>query len=229
MVLMLLPALCQADEIPLFSQMQAGAPVTGWSVLKPAPKAPDTLYALVLDEARVVLRADANQSMSGLVFASRIDLKKTPLLQWRWKIAAPVKSGDMTRKSGDDYAVRIYVMFDYPADKLSFATRAKLKIGEALYGQKIPTAAINYVWDNHQPVGAIAPNAYTDRARMMVLESGAGKAGQWVTETRDVAADFRVAFGEDAPDVVAVALATDTDNTGEHAIAWYGDLQFIGR
>ena len=225
--LVALPA-CAAD-LPLFSQMQPATPVTGWTVLKPAPNAADTKYTLVRDGERTVLKAEADHSMSGLVFATRIDLAKTPLLRWRWKIIAPVKNGDMTKKSGDDYAGRIYVLFDYPADKLSFATRAKLRLGEALYGQKIPTAALNYVWDNRQPIGTIQPNAYTDRVRMVVVESGTGKAGEWVTETRDVAADFRAAFGEEAPDVVAVALATDTDNTGEQAVAWYGDLQFLPR
>ncbi|EGF33784.1 hypothetical protein IMCC9480_2813 [Oxalobacteraceae bacterium IMCC9480] len=226
---LLVSAGAQAVDIPAFSQMQAGAPVTGWSVVKPAAKVPDTVYTLVRDEGQTVLKAEADRSMSIMAHTVRIDLKKTPLLRWRWKIAAPVKGADMTKKSGDDYAGRIYVLFDYPVEKLSFATRAKLKIGEALYGMKIPTAAINYLWDNRQPVGTWQDNTYTDRARMLVVESGSDKAGQWVTETRDVAADFRTAFGEEAPDVVVVALATDTDNTGEQATAWYGDLQFLAR
>ncbi|MFT5590142.1 MAG: hypothetical protein ACI9ZF_002325 [Bradyrhizobium sp.] len=224
---LLVSAVAQAVDIPAFSQMQPGAPVTGWNVIKPAAKAPDTVYTLVRDEGQTVLKAESVQSMSIMAHTVRIDLKKTPLLRWRWKIAAPVKGADMTKKSGDDYAGRIYVLFDYPVEKLSFTTRAKLKIGEALYGMKIPTAAINYLWDNRQPIGTWQDNTYTDRARMLVVESGSDKAGQWVTETRDVAADFRAAFGEEAPDVVVVALATDTDNTGEQATAWYGDIQFL--
>ncbi len=224
---LLVTAGAQAVDIPAFSQMQPGAPVTGWNVIKPAAKVPDTVYTLVRDEGQTVLKAESVQSMSIMAYTVRIDLKKTPLLRWRWKIAAPVKGADMTKKSGDDYAGRIYVLFDYPVEKLSFATRAKLKIGEALYGMKIPTAAINYLWDNRQPIGTWQDNTYTDRARMLVVESGSDKAGQWVTETRDVAADFRAAFGEEVPDVVVVALATDTDNTGEQATAWYGDIQFL--
>jgi hypothetical protein len=135
----------------------------------------------------------------------------------------------MTAKAGDDYAARIYVMFDYPLEKLPFGTRTKLRLAESIYGQKIPTAALNYVWDNRQPIGTIQPNTYTDRARMVVLQSGGARAGQWVTETRDLAADFRAAFGEEAPDAVAIALATDTDNTGESATAWYGDIEFLPR
>ena len=218
-----------AGDIPAFSRMSAGAPVAGWTVLKPAPKAPDTVYTLVAEDGHTVLKADADHSMSGLVHTIHIDLAKTPLLRWRWKITEPVAAGDMNKKSGDDYAARIYVMFDYPREKLSFATRTKLKLGEAIYGQKIPTAALNYVWDNRHPIGTIQPNAYTDRAQMVVVETGSSKAGQWVTETRDLAADFKAAFGEDAPAVVAVALATDTDNTGSHVVSWFGDMEFLAR
>ncbi len=222
-------AAAAAPDLPLFSGMTAGGAIDGWQVLKPAPKAQDTRYTLVRDDGRTVVKAEADHAMSGLTHAVRVDIRQFPLLRWRWKISAPLKSADMTTKSGDDYAARIYVIFDYPLEKLPFGTRAKFKLAESLYGQKIPTAALNYVWDNRQPVGTIQPNTYTDRARMIVAQSGAARAGQWVTETRDLAADFRAAFGEEAPDIVAVALATDTDNTGESAIAWYGDIEFLPR
>jgi hypothetical protein len=216
-----------APEIPPFSQMQAGAPVVGWQPLRPAPKAPDTAYVLVDDGGTTVLQARADKSMSGLVYTARVNLREFPLLRWRWKVAAPVETADMTTKAGDDYAARLYVMFDLPRARLPLGARIKLSLGEALYGQALPTAALNYVWDNRQPVGTIQPNTYTERARMIVLQSGDARAGEWVTETRDLAADFRAAFGDEAPDVVAVALATDTDNTGASATAWYGDISFL--
>jgi hypothetical protein len=222
-------SIAAAPDVPAFSRMAPGGLPEGWQVLKPAPKANDTQYSLVRGDGRVVLRAKADNAMSGLTYPVQVDLEQYPLLRWRWKVAAPLKSANMMTKEGDDYAARIYVMFDYPIEKLPFGTRAKLKFAEALYGQKIPTAALNYVWDNQYSVGTIQPNTYTDRARMIVVQSGAARAGQWVTETRDLAADFRAAFGEQAPKVVAIALATDTDNTGESALAWYGDIEFLPR
>jgi hypothetical protein len=220
-------AVAAAAEVPAFSRMTPGGAVTGWQALKPAPKANDTRYSLVTDAGKVALQAQADSAMSGLIHPVRVDIRRYPLLRWRWKVAAPLKIADMTQKTGDDYAARIYVMFDYPTEKLSFGTRTKLRLAEVLYGQRIPTAALNYIWDNRQPIGTIQPNTYTDRARMIVVRSGAAQAGRWITETRDLAADFRAAFGEDPPDVVAVALASDTDNTGESATAWYGDIEFL--
>jgi len=214
---------------PRFSTMPAGPTVEGWRPLRPAPNAPDTAYAIVDDGGARVLRAQADGSMSGLVHEARVDLRRTPILQWRWKVASVVADADLTRRAGDDYAARVYVLFDYPSQRLPLATRAKLALAETLYGQRIPTAALNYVWDNRAPVGSIHPNAYTDRARMIVLRSGSDAAGRWVDERRDVAADFRAAFGEDPPDVIGVAVATDTDNTGGRVVAWYGDVEWRAR
>lgn len=220
-------AIAAAPAVPAFSQMTVGGLVEGWHPFRPAPKAADTRYSLVADGATTVLRAEADNAMSALTHTVRVDTHRFPLLRWRWKIAAPVAGADMSSKAGDDYAARVYVLFDYPRARLSLSTRLGMAVAESMYGQSIPTAALNYVWDNRQPVGTIRPNVYTDRARMVVVRSGPAGQGQWHTETRDLRADFRAAFGEEAPDLVGLALATDADNTGGHALAWFGDIELL--
>jgi hypothetical protein len=54
-------------------------------------------------------------------------------------------------------------------------------------------------------------------------------AGQWVSEKRNIRDDFRQRFGEDIDTIDAVALMTDTDNSGQSATAWYGDLYFTAQ
>ena len=61
---------------------------------------------------------------------------------------------------------------------------------------------------------------------MIAVESGSGRAGQWIRERRDVREDYRHVFGEEPGRVDAVAIMTDTDNTGATATAWYGDIWF---
>jgi hypothetical protein len=207
----------------------AGGLPAGWRPFTPSAKLKPTRYTLVRDGNTMVIRADADASMSGLIHPVRIDLAETPLIQWRWRIERPLKTADMTTKAGDDYAARLYVLFDYDVTKLSWLTRTKLELAKSLYGTEVPAAALNYVWDNRQPVGTLRANTYTDRARMIVVASGADHAGQWVTVTRDLAADYRAAFGEDAPAVTGVVIATDTDNTSERVTAWYGDIHFLKR
>ncbi len=221
-------ALAADAAVSVSSASTQGLP-NGWQPFNPAPKAKPTRYVVERDGTEEVIRADADGSMSGLIRRLRIDPVHTPMLRWRWRIVQPLKAADMTTKAGDDYAARLYVLFDYDPAKLDFGTRTKLALAKLLYGVEVPAAALNYVWDNRYPVGTLRPNAYTDRARMVVVESGASRAGQWVTVTRDLGADFRAAFGEDPPAVVAIAIATDTDNTGEQATAWYGTIRFLTR
>jgi hypothetical protein len=104
----------------------------------------------------------------------------------------------------------------------------KLALARLLYGEALPAAALCYVWDNRHPAGTSAWSAYTDRVRVVVLESGAARVGEWVEERRDVAADYRAAFGANAPlhEVSGVAAGNDTDQTGESASAWFGDFRF---
>jgi hypothetical protein len=59
---------------------------------------------------------------------------------------------------------------------------------------------------------------------MIAVQSGPARAGEWLAERRDIVADFRRAFGEDPPRIGAIAVMTDTDNTGATAAAWYDDL-----
>jgi len=140
-----------------------------------------------------------------------------------------LKNADMTTKAGDDYAARVYLSFEVPPDTLGFGTRMALGLARSLRGNVVPDAAINYIWDNRHPVGTWQPNAYTDRARMLVLRTGAADAARWVTERRDVGPDFLQAFGHAPAKMTGLALASDTDNTGESAHAGFADFRFVSR
>lgn len=183
-----------------------------------------TSYTLVRDGSRTVLRAEAKSSASGLLRTLEADPAEYPLLRWSWKVSGVVKNANLYRKDGDDFAARIYVMFDYPFDKLSFAERAKIKLAKLVYGAELPLATLCYVWDVKAPVGTIAPSAYSDRVRIVVVESGADRANRWVDVERDLQRDFLAAFGEAPPAIVGIAVATDTDNTGSDVTAFFGDI-----
>ena len=143
-------------------------------------------------------------------------------LSWRWQVDRVVASADLAQKSKDDFAARVYVMFDYPIEKLPFTERVKARIARAFYDKPLPLATLCYVWDNGHAPGTVAPSAYTDRVRLIVLRNASDVDGAWREETRDLAKDFRTAFGEDAPPLIGIAVAADTDNTGEAVVARFG-------
>ncbi len=61
---------------------------------------------------------------------------------------------------------------------------------------------------------------------MIVVESGDSRLDRWVSVERNIYKDYLQAFGEEPPMISGVAIMTDTDNTGESATAYYGDIVF---
>lgn len=188
-----------------------------------------TRYQLVGEEGVTVLRARADASTAGIIRDVRVDLAARPLLGWRWKVTRLPLKADLRTKAGDDYAARLYVVFDLRLAELPFGQRFGVTMARILYGEDVPAAALCYVWATRAAAGTFAPNAYTDRVRMIVVESGAARLGEWRAYERDAAADYRRAFGAEPPAVKGVVVSTDTDNTGETAEAFYGDVAFRAR
>lgn len=208
---------------------EPGPPPAPWRVVRPGGKAPPTRYRVVEVNGVRAIEATADASMALLARPVSIDLNATPVLCWRWLVDAPVKAGDMRRKSGDDYAARVYAAFDIPEKALGTGTKLKLSFARRLYGADVPDAALNYVWDNRNPEGTQANSPYTDRARMIVAQSGASEARRWVKERVDIAADFERSFGGVPGRLVQLAVASDTDQTGGTARAAFADLHFVAR
>lgn len=222
------PATGQPVPVGVFGAA-SGAPPAPWRVIQLDAKVPATQYQVRVWDGVAAVEARANASMALLARPLEVDLQKTPVLCWRWRVDAALKTADMATKAGDDYAARVYVALRLPADKLGVGLRAKLALARAIYGDQVPDAAINYVWDNRQPIGTRRANAYTDRAQMVVQRSGDAQAGPWVNERVNVLEDARRAFGTDELRAHLLAVASDTDNTGEQARAGFADLHFVER
>lgn len=167
----------------------------------------ETHYVLENLNGRMALRADSVAAASGRYREITIDLNETPVLNWTWKVNNILTDIDERTRAGDDYAARVYVVF---SGGLAFWR----------------TRAINYVWSSNQPVGSSWPNAFTGNVHMIAMESGSERLGQWISERRNVHADYQYLFGEQPGNINAVAIMTDTDNSGGMATAWYGDIWF---
>jgi Protein of unknown function (DUF3047) len=213
-------------DVAKFSANQPGPGVPdGWKPLtfKKVPK--PTQYELVKDGDAVVVKATSEASASGLTKEVKIDPKAFPIVHWRWKVENLLKNSDVNRKDGDDYPARLYITFEYDPEKVSFGKKLKFKAGQVLFGD-IPIAALNYIWETKTQIDTFVDNAYTDFAKMIVVESGSQKVGLWVEEARNIYEDYKKAFGEEPPMINGVAIMSDTDNTKERATAYYGDIRF---
>jgi hypothetical protein len=186
---------------------------------------PNTFRLTEWDGVRAV-EVISEAGMSLLARPVSVVLDATPILCWRWRISATLSQADMSRREGDDYAGRVYVSFRLPPAALGLGLRAQLALARAVWGQDVPDAAINYVWDNRYPVGTTRPNAYTDRAQMVVLRSGDEEAGRWVWERVDVRNDVTRLFGAGA-EPVQLAITADTDNTQAATRSGFADFHFV--
>ena len=108
-----------------------------------------------------------------------------------------LEQSDLATKAGDDFPARLYVTLDVALDSLPAAERLRIGAARMLYGPDVPVAALCYVWDTKAPAGTFASNAYTDRVRMIVVESGEKRIGEWVSVRRNVLEDYRKIFGEE--------------------------------
>ena len=225
------PALAQEPESIETGRFSTGAPggplPDGWQPLTFGKIERHTGYSLVEDDGRVVLRAESDNSAAGLVHALDIDPAQYPVMEWRWKVANTLRGGDMTRKAGDDYPARVYVSFAFDPERAGLLERLKQQAARLIWGEDLPYRAVSYIWASNSPAGTLAANPYTDRTMMFALQSGETGTRQWVTERRNVLEDYRKAFGEAPTRISGVGIMTDTDNTGETATAWYGDIVFL--
>jgi len=168
----------------------------------------ETRYRLTDLAGETVLKAESNGTASGLVKKQRIDLQKTPFINWHWRIEKRLGALNEQAKTGDDYAARVYVV---------------ISGGWAFWR----TRAINYVWAQSSPKGKVWPNAFAgDHAMMLALRSSGDETHTWYTEKRNVRDDLKRQFGEDIRYIDAVALMTDTDNSQGRATSFYGDIFF---
>ncbi len=222
-------AFAQTGAVAPLSASTDGRILPPWRVIA-LPKIPrQTQYSVVTFDDRRVVKAEAEASYANVLHALTADTDATPILRWSWRVERFPARSDLTTKSGDDLAAKVCVLFDLPLARLSFFDRVKIELGRRLFKLDLPAATICYVWDRTLPPGTWLPNVYTNRVRMLVLRSGkVGDQGRWFDERRDLRADFVRAFGAEAdgglPPIAAIGFATDADNTGDSALAYFGDI-----
>lgn len=170
----------------------------------------------------ITVKANRSVSILRQRFVGGVQDAKT--LSFTWQVDALALGADLSTSEGDDSPVRIVLAFEGDRSMLSPRAHRLSEMSRLLTGEDLPYATLAYVWSNTDAPGTVVVNRRSDRIRKIVVESGAGRVGRWLTYERDVQADFLAAFGEAPGRLVAIALMTDTDNTQSALQAWYGPL-----
>lgn len=170
-----------------------------------------TIYTFITDRTskqnQQILKASSDNAASGLFRKVQIDLEKTPWIHWSWKTDRLLSNINENKKRGDDFVLRLYVIID----------------GGIFFWN---SRALNYVWSSSHQTGEAWPNPFTSSSTMFAVESGDARLGEWQHYKRNVHEDFRQLTGKDIRYIDAVAIMTDSDNSGQKATGYYGDIFF---
>ncbi len=195
---------------PPIPQLPLTGPPPGWELKEFTGKAEITIQK---DGDRVVFHLRSQGTSFALFRDVSVDITQYPILKWSWKVTELPAGGDIRQKATDDQAAQLYVIFPrgvVPA---------------------VQSHLVGYLWDTTAPVGTKVsspqPCPPTCNTKVIVLQSGREKLGQWVEERRNLLEDYRALFGQSPPKVGRVAIMIDSNDTKGKAESFFQDLVFL--
>ncbi len=215
--LLFLPSYAQDKNIFLLEDFND---LENWRPLNFPKIKEHTRYSIEKENDGSYLKTESNASASGIVFKKEFNVYKYPAIKWRWKIRNVYKKGNAREKSGDDYPLRVYIIFKYDPEKASFGQKIKYGLAKKLYGEYPPHSSLNYIWANKMHSERFMSNTYAGEAKMVIAQWGEKHAGTWQEEEVNIIDDYRKIFGTDPPSSASIAIMNDSDNTREQSVSY---------
>ena len=169
--------------------------------------------------------ADSERSASLWRKRVSVEPQRVREVSFSWWVPELIATANLSMPEREDTPARVLFGFDGDIGRLPLRTRMQFELLQALTGEMPPYATLMYVWDPQLPVGTVVVSQRSDRIRKIVVDSGAAELRRWRDHRRDLAADFRLAFGEEPGRLTSIAYMTDSDNTRSQARCWYGPVQ----
>ncbi|MBI5588664.1 MAG: DUF3047 domain-containing protein [Deltaproteobacteria bacterium] len=164
-------------------------------------------FEVVDTEAGKTIHLKSSSTSSALYREVKFDIREYPYISWKWKVTKIPEGADVRKKSTDDQAAQVYVIFPkFPA--------------------VVNSRLVGYIWDTGAPQGSTVTSTKTSNTRYVVIRSGSAGLGEWFTEKRNVYEDYKRLFGEEPPSVGKVSVMIDSDDTKSTAESYIGDIYF---
>jgi hypothetical protein len=202
------------------------APAAPWHVVGlPQQTKPFTRFSVADIDGKRALRVEAVESYGNLVHALSME-KAATKLSWRWRVEVLNAAVNLRVKEGDDSALKVCALWDLPLENVPFVERQILRVARSKTAEPLPAATVCYVWDAKLAEGVELDSPFTHRLRYVILRSGE-KPGQWLSERRDIGADFLKFFGNESatlPPLIGIAVGADADNTHGRSVGFVADM-----
>ncbi len=155
-----------------------------------------------------VLRLESTRSSGGVLrIVEGVDLKKTPIMRWRWRAVTLPPGADGANPEKDDQAVGIYVVLP------------------GMLGQK----SVSYHYETETPKNTWGKASYylgVVKVQFLVLRNKTDQTGEWYTEERNVLEDLKKCYNT-VPEKFGVSIQTNAHNTKTKAAAEVDYVEFI--
>jgi len=186
-------------------------------------------YTLTSLDGVSCLKAVSNNSASALRLKEWFNVYDFPKLAWRFRVSNIYRKGDSSSKDGDDYPVRLYVMFRYDPENATLGERIQYELARAVNGEYPPHSSLNYIWASKDNAADIITSPFTSRAMMLPVARGRKQVGIWVEHRTNLVKDYQAAFGRNPPAMATIAVMSDADNTGESATAYIDSIRIFSK
>lgn len=165
-----------------------------------------SMFSMLRDGSEKFLRIQTKGGCTSIGKQQKFSVDQFPLLSWKWRIHKLPAAGNETQMKKNDSGAGVYVFF-----------KGKFKLNNI----------IKYVWSSTLAAGTETCSPYNKRTRIIVLKSGAEKAGKWIRETVNIQDDYRRLFGHNPPEIEGIGILSDADNTGSEAMADYDEIKLL--
>ncbi len=187
-----------------FRPSDSGRFPKGWESKQ--PEEAKGIYKVVVKDGNAVLCAHCQGKAIAIGKKIKFELKKYPVLTWKWMVEKSPAGADERHKKTGDSAAAIYVVFPN---------------GMKIWSPK----AIKYVWSSSSmPHRSTTVSPYSSNTKIVILENCKSPKGVWIKEKVNVLEDYRRLFGKNNCKVKMIGLMSDSDNTDTEVKAYYDDI-----
>lgn len=172
------------------------------------------------------LMAESNAATGLLISKVKFDVKEYPLMKWRWMVRNVYVKGDNRDRRYDNSPLRVVVLFEYDPGQAGVLDRIKYDLAKKKYGEYPPRYALNYIWaSKERDAGLLFDSPISHRSKVIALEGGDRKAGNWISEEVNIREDFIRAFGFEPPSPASVSIMNDSDKTREESVSYLASIE----
>ena len=202
----------------------------GWKLRRRFGYSKDARAEWVVEDGVHAVRLDSKAALTFLEKRVTIDIKRFPIVTWKWKVENILRGNDERTKQGDDHPIRIFFVFEPDESKQSFWFRVKRFVYlDRIHGHPMGGRFTEYLWSSHLQPGDVINDPGKLWQKLMVVEGGSRNLGKWLSYEKNLYEDFKRLYGEEPRRLIFIGILNDTDQTGQEAVSYIADLMFHKR